>query len=76
MLISGTALSVIVRYQNLTPGYDNKLWRHPYFQSFVSGSGQLGGFLVHYINFRREKQRQIKHVTQERKSLAITNDMS
>jgi hypothetical protein len=36
MLISGTALSVIVQYQNRTVGYQGGTWRHPFFQSFVA----------------------------------------
>ena len=48
MLLSGTALSVIVQYQNNTEGYSGK-WRHPFFQSFVASFGHLGGFLVYWI---------------------------
>ena len=56
MLISGTALSVIVQYQNNTKGFDNQNWRHPYFQSFVASSGQLGGFAVYQFNKWRERK--------------------
>ena len=58
MLCSGTALSIIVQYQNATSGYEGEKWRHPYFQSFVASFGHLGGFLVYWAErkwFRKNK---------------------
>jgi hypothetical protein len=48
MLVSGTLLSIIVRYQNVTLGYQDKPFSHPFWQSFIAQFSQLGGFLFYW----------------------------
>ena len=73
MLCSGTALSIIVQYQNATSGYEGKRWRHPYFQSFVASFGHLGGFLVYWAERKwSRKNREIyEGPTQETRKITL-----
>ena len=72
MLLSGTALSVIVQYQNKTKGYEGEMWRHPYFQSFVASVGHLGGFLVYWVEQKWEKRKKQVHlVTEENRKIPL-----
>jgi len=55
-LVLGTALQILVRYQNETLGHDGKRFNHPFFQSFVNSFGHVGGFAIYYVMQKLKKK--------------------
>jgi signal transduction histidine kinase len=76
LCVAGIAISLCVKWQNETPGYQDKNFDHAYFQTFFLSVGKSLAFVVYSVKKFIYREEQQPEVITMKENKAINSDIS
>ena len=56
-LLFCSSYSIITKYQDITPGYNGRLFEHPYWQTFVTAWGDSLALILYFVKTKLKERR-------------------